>query len=157
SASYTDPAALRAAVPSGAPLVVTDSNRKRAEQWRGSQDTTGFTEDAGTGVLRTDDADHRLPVFPGAGPSSQTLALQEGGARAAATAYGEPNAYRPEDRADQAIDGDPATAWIVGDRGEVIGERLRVELPTPVSLDHLTVVQPHDRQYNRWITRLAVH
>ena len=88
---------LAAAIPPGAALVVTDTNRKRAEQWRGSQDTTGFTEDAGAGVLVADEADNRLPVFPAAGtdagpsPSSAAAPVQ-------ASAYGEPNAYRPEDR-----------------------------------------------------------
>jgi arabinofuranan 3-O-arabinosyltransferase len=151
-----DPDALRAAIPPGAPLVVTDTNRKRAEQWRGSQDTTGFTEDAGPGVLVADPADNRLPVFPGAGTDAQTLAEQRGGARAVASAYGEPNAYRPEDRADQAIDGDVGTAWRVGDRGDVIGQRLRVELPSARHIDHVTVVQPLDAAANRWITRLTV-
>jgi hypothetical protein len=156
-AGPTGAASLRAALPADAPLVVTDSNRKRAEQWRGSQDTSGFTEDAGPGLLRTDDADARLPVFPGAGTDAQTLAEQRGtGARAVATSYGEPNAYRPEERADQAIDGDPNTAWLVGDRGEVIGERLRIELPAGGRVDHLTVEQPLERQYNRWITAVTV-
>jgi arabinofuranan 3-O-arabinosyltransferase len=155
SAAFADTARLRAAVPAGAPLVVTDSSRKRAEQWRGSQDTTGFTEGpGGDALLAEDDADHRLPVFPGSGEDAQTLALQEGGATAVASAYGEPAAYRPEDRADQAVDGNVTTAWKVGDRAEVIGERLRVTLPA--AADHLTIVQPHDRQYNRWITRLAI-
>ncbi|HEY1278189.1 MAG TPA: alpha-(1-_3)-arabinofuranosyltransferase family protein [Acidimicrobiales bacterium] len=155
SGAFPDPAALRAAVPAGAPLIVTDTNRKRAEQWRGSQDTTGFTEAPnGPALLVTDDADHRLPLFPGTGTAFQTVALQEDGATAVASAYGEPTAYRPEDRADQAVDGDVATAWKVADRAEAIGERLRVTLPAPT--DHLTVVQPHDRQYNRWITRLGV-
>ncbi len=155
-----DADALRAAIPPGAPLIVTDTNRKRAEQWRGSQQTTGFTEDAGTGVLVDDPADNRLPVFPGAGTATQTLAEQLGGAHAVASAYGEPNAYRPEDRADQAIDGNPTTAWQVGDRGDVIGQRLRIELAEPRPIDHLTVVQPLDRLLrpvaNRWITRLTV-
>jgi hypothetical protein len=156
-AGPTGAASLRAAIPADAPLVVTDSNRKQAEQWRGSQDTTGFTEDAGPGLLRTDDADARLPVFPGTGTDAQTLAEQRGtGAHAVATSYGEPNAYRPEDRADQAIDGDPNTAWLVGDRGEVIGERLRIDLPAGGHIDHLTVEQPIDRQYNRWITAVTV-
>jgi arabinofuranan 3-O-arabinosyltransferase len=156
SATFTDPAALRAAVPAGAALIVTDTNRKRAQQWRSSQDTTGFTEDAGQGVLDKDYADNRLPVFPGSGTDAETLALQVGGARAEASAYGEPTAYRPEDRAQQAIDGNDTTAWIVGDRGEVIGQRLRLTFPKPIALDHLTVVQPHDRPYNRWITSLRV-
>jgi arabinofuranan 3-O-arabinosyltransferase len=160
SAAFSGPggaAALAAAVPAGAPLVVTDTNRKRAEQWRGSQDTTGFTEDTGPGLLAPDDADSRLPVFPGGGAATQTLAEQRGtGARAVASSYGEPNAYRPEDRADHAIDGDPTTAWLVGDRGEVLGARLRVDLPAGVHPDHVVVEQPHDRPYNRWITALTV-
>jgi arabinofuranan 3-O-arabinosyltransferase len=155
SAAFTDPAVLRAAVPAGAPLIVTDTNRKRAEQWRGSQDTTGFTEPPdGEALLARDDADHRLAVFPAAGTDAQTVGLQEGGATAVASAYGEPTAYRPEDRADQAVDGNVTTAWKVGDRAEAIGQRLRLTLPAPT--DHLTIVQPHDRPYNRWLTRLRV-
>jgi hypothetical protein len=45
------------------------------------------------------------------------------GARAVASAYGEPNAYRPEDRADQAVDGDAGTAWRVADRADPVGQR----------------------------------
>ena len=42
----------------------------------------------------------------GTGSEFETVALQQDGATAVASAYGEPTAYRPEDRADQAVDGD---------------------------------------------------
>ena len=151
------PAALAAqANQPGAALVVTDTNRKRARQWRGSQDTTGFTEDGHDGVLRTDDADARLPVFPAAGAESRTLAEQRGGVTVQATAYGEPNAYRPEDRPARAMDGDRSTAWLVGDRGEVLGERWRATFDGTRDVGDLTVVQPLDPAANRWITELTV-
>ena len=80
-------------------------------------------------------------------------------ARAAPAPSPAPTASRtrtgPEDRADQAIDGDVGTAWRVGDRGEVIGQRLRIELPSARHVDHVTVVQPLDAAANRWITRLT--
>ena len=107
-------------------IVVTDSNRARAHHWRSSQDVVGLTEDddpATPDVLRVDPADERLPVF-GDSTAAPTVAVQEGPVRARATAYGEPFAYRPEDRAAMAVDGDPTTAWRVADRADPIGERL---------------------------------
>ena len=59
--------------------------------------------------------------------------------RARASAYGEPFAYRPEDRAVMAIDGDPATAWRVADRSDPIGEQLELTIAEPI--DHLTLQQ----------------
>ncbi len=137
------------------PLIITDSNRLRARQWRGSQDVVGFTESGVDVSLATDTADHRLPVFPNATIDDQTISLQRG-AVVRATSYGEPTAYRPEDRPALALDGDPATAWRVGDRGAVEHERLRVDLPNAISLDHLQLQQAHDFGANRWITRVRI-
>ena len=50
----------------------------------------------------------RCSAASGAAP---TVAVQDGPVRARATAYGEPFAYRPEDRPSMAVDGDPSTAW----------------------------------------------
>ena len=108
-------------------------------------------------MLRADDADARLAVFPDAGSAAQTRAEQRGGVTVQATAYGEPNAYRPEDRPALAMDGDPSTAWLVGDRGEVLGERLRIGFDGgPREVKQLTVVQPLDPTANRWITEVTV-
>ncbi|MEO7369409.1 MAG: alpha-(1-_3)-arabinofuranosyltransferase family protein, partial [Ilumatobacteraceae bacterium] len=108
-------------------VVITDSNRDRAHQWRGTQDVVGFTETGGptTDVLQPDTADQRLPVFSDQGTEHETTAAVDG-LQIRATSYGEPFAYRPEDRPAMAVDGDPATAWVVGDRSNPVGQSLEV-------------------------------
>lgn len=139
-----------------APLVLTDSNRRRARQWRGTQDTVGFTEPATPSPYERDEADARLPLFgEGDGdPATQTVAEQRGGT-VWASAYGEPNAYRPEDRAVLAADGDPTTAWRVADRGDPVGERWRIDLPAARPIPTVRLVQPQ-RPANRWLTEVVV-
>lgn len=113
-------------------VVITDSNRDRARHWRSSQDTVGFTESGGSGNdLLVDEvaADARLPLFLADGTGVQTVAEQRGPVRATASAYGEPFAYLPEHRAVMAIDGDPRTAWVVGEHGDAVGERILLEVP----------------------------
>ncbi|HAP74737.1 MAG TPA: hypothetical protein DCR14_01480 [Acidimicrobiaceae bacterium] len=110
-------------------LVITDSNRDRAHHWRSSQDVTGYTEVGGDepGVLWPDDADQRLPVF-GESPlaDAQTTAALDSGLVVRATGYGEPFAYRPEDRPAMAVDGDPSTAWVVADRNDPLGHAIEI-------------------------------
>ncbi|MEY2581742.1 MAG: arabinofuranan 3-O-arabinosyltransferase, partial [Ilumatobacteraceae bacterium] len=108
-------------------VVATDSNRDRAHQWRGTQDVVGFTETGGPGVdvLQPDTADQRLSVFANNAADHQTTAAVEG-LQVRATSYGEPFAYRPEDRPAMAVDGDPATAWLVADRFNPVGQRIEV-------------------------------
>lgn len=145
-------------VAAAAQVIVTDTNRRRARHWRSSQDVTGYTESpdgpAG-GVLRTDVADERLPVF-GSSPevSSMTVAVQEGPVRATASAYGEPFAYRPEDRAVMAIDGDPTTSWVVADRAAAEGELIRLEIDEPV--DHVTLHQPAEAARRRHLGAVTI-
>ena len=141
-------------ISSASAVVITDTNRDRAHQWRGSQDVTGFTEAGGPdgGLLRTDDADERLPVFPHQTVADQTRASLESGLVVRATGYGEPFAYRPEQRPAMAVDGDPATAWVVGDRADPVGERLEV---SPID-GQLTLLQPHDTVANRMITGVRI-
>ncbi len=123
-------------------LVVTDSNRDRARHWRSSQDTTGYTEPGGAeqDVLRPSSSDARLDVFDTNDPTTQTVAVQRGPVVATATSYGEPFAYLPEHRPFMAIDGDPETAWLVGEHGDPIGEMIRIEYTGPI--DGLTLHQP---------------
>ena len=80
-------------------LIVTDTNRDQARHWRGSQDVRGHTEPGGPGgdVLDPTAADQRLDVFPDVA-DNQTVAVQVGPVTATASSYGEPFAYRPEDR-----------------------------------------------------------
>lgn len=141
-------------------VVVTDTNRSRARHWRSSQDATGFTED-GTdrpAVLRPADGDARLALFEPDRVEHRTLAVQVGPVVARATAYGEPFAYRPEARAWRAIDGDPTSAWLVADRFDAVGERLRLELSDPERdpARHLVVRQPDADAGARHITVIDV-
>ncbi len=139
-------------------LVVTDSNRDQARQWRGSQDTRGFTEDAsGTALLDFDSADQRIDVFDD-DDDHQTVAVQVGPVRAYATDYGEPFAYRPEHRAAMAVDGDIRTAWKVADRFDPTGEA--IELRSDTAFATVTLLQPGSGATgsapNRWITSVDI-
>ncbi len=82
----------------GAVLVVTDSNRRRAERWGTIRFTSGYTEPAGLEPLVVDRSDARLPVFPDADDDARTVAVHRGGITANATSYGGRNEYLPEDR-----------------------------------------------------------
>jgi arabinofuranan 3-O-arabinosyltransferase len=138
-------------------VIVTDSNRDRAHHWRGSQDVHGHTEPGGPedDVLEPTAADQRLDVFETDDPATQTVATQLGPVQAQASSYGEPFAYRPEDRAVMAIDGDPATAWSVGDHGEPVGERIRLEVDEP-GPDRVTLRQILPPPGGRTITSIRL-
>ncbi|MBI4884584.1 MAG: DUF3367 domain-containing protein [Actinobacteria bacterium] len=142
-----------------ATLILTDSNRDRAHHWRSSQDVSGFTESGGAtnDVLRTDEADQRLPVF-GSAPDGddQTVAYLDSASDDAlivrASGYGEPFAYRPEQRPAMAVDGDPLTAWVVGDHGDPVGHFLTVSDNDGA----LALLQPQDLVANRQITSIRI-
>ncbi len=155
SASLSD-ADRTSQLQAGTPLVVTDSNRDRAHHWRGSQDVHGHTEPGGPDddVLVATNADQRLAVFERDDPALQTIAVQDGPVTAVASAYGEPFAYLPEHRAAHAIDGDPDTAWLVGDHGDPVGERIRLHVAG--SADSMTLRQPAPPPGGRRITAVAV-
>ncbi len=128
-------------------LIVTDTNRDQARHWRGSQDVRGHTEPGGPGddVLDPTAADQRLDVFPDVA-DNQTVAVQVGPVTATASSYGEPFAYRPEDRAFFAIDGDPGTAWRVADHGDPIGERIRLDVDDDqAEVTSIRLLQPTPR------------
>jgi hypothetical protein len=71
-----------------------------------------------------------------------------------ATGYGNPVTFTPEDRAANALDGDPKTAWRGGAFSNVEGERLVVKLAGPVTTDHVTLLQPITGPRNRWMTKV---
>ena len=145
---------LQPAIAGATDVYVTDSNRDRARHWRSSQDATGYTESdqPNLGLLRDVAADARLPVFADrdevVDPSTQTVARQVGPVTATATSYGEPFAYLPERRPYMAIDGDPATAWTVGEHADPVGETLRLHFDRPVaSIGLVQTVAPGGRRH----------
>ena len=127
--------------------VITDSNRDRGHHWRSSQDVVGFTESADdeSDVLRFESGDQRLPMFADTDADRQTVSVQDGPVSAEASSYGERFAYLPEHRPVMAIDGDPATAWLVADRAPAVGEFIELTLADGESTDRLDLLQPVGR------------
>jgi arabinofuranan 3-O-arabinosyltransferase len=154
SAAMTD-AELDDALADGAVLIVTDSNRRRAERWGTIRFTNGYTEPAGLVPLVVDRSDARLPVFPDATDDARTVAIHRGGITADATSYGGRNEYLPEDRPSRAVDGDPTTAWRTSRDDPVRGERLVLRTERPVTTSALTFLAAPE-PINRWITRVAL-
>ncbi len=172
AASYAaEPDRLRQRMGDDGALLVTDSNRRQGTRWTTVRHNSGFTEEAGAGAGdgagdgagagpgggSTDLTDNRLPVFPEAGDDSFTVALHRGGVHAAATSYGNPITFTPEDRPANAVDGDPTTAWRTGAFSPAMGERLVLSFDEPVTTGSLTLLQPGPGVANRFVTRARLH
>ncbi|GAC1533100.1 MAG: alpha-(1-_3)-arabinofuranosyltransferase [Acidimicrobiales bacterium] len=151
-----DPAAMRRALADGADLLVTDTNRRRGQRWGTIRANNGYTEQAGETPLVADPTDARLPLFPGATDSSATVTEQRGVASVRATDYGNPVSYDAAHRPSQALDGDPTTAWTEGAFSDVTGAKLRIDLMSPVTTDHIGLVQPLLKPNERWITKATL-
>lgn len=141
------------AIPPGAPLIITDSNRKRGLRWSTVRENAGYTEQAGLKPLASDIKDVRLDVFPSASDPSYTTATLAGARSIQATDYGNTISYTPEDRAALAFDGDPRTAWRTGAFSNPQGEAIQIELDKAVTTDHITLLQPINGAKNRYVTR----
>ena len=157
SASYADDnAALQQEIAEpGAELIITDTNRKQARRWGAVRDNDGYTERAGEVPLVKDNTDNRLEVFPDQGDEQRTVVEQRGGATVAASTYGNGVTYTAGDRAANALDADPATAWRVAAFADPVGEFLEISLDQPTTTDFITLLQVQGGA-NRYITELGV-
>jgi arabinofuranan 3-O-arabinosyltransferase len=154
------PDQLTGALNDGAVLLLTDSNRLRAERWSSLRENYGYVQQVGVAPLVADPNDNPLPVFPGAGDDTKTVAQMAGAdppvVSVRATDYGNSVAYAPADQPLGAIDGDPATAWRVGAFANPVGARWQVNLRTAATTDQVTLTQPITGSRNRWITRATL-
>jgi len=152
SGSFVDDAAgLDRELESGAVLIVTDTNRKRARRWA-EHDDIGYTERADEQPLVADEKDQRLEVFPGAGVDAFTV-MEQRGARVSASGYGTRTRFVPSSRPARALDGDVATAWQVGAYGPVRGEWIRVQPDRAITSGQVNLAQPLVGRRDRYITR----
>ncbi len=151
--SSLDARSYAQALRSGAALILTDSNRRRQQSWFASlSHNKGATELAGQELPDPYLESYLLDVFPGATDRDRSVAEQVGG-RVDATADG--GTRRPEDRAARAFDGDLRTAWRVGGV-DPTGAAITVRPATPVTTDHVTLVQPQDGPRDRVLTEASV-
>ncbi len=155
AAFANDPQGLSSAISGNSVLVVTDSNRKRAERWDNVNYDVGYTERPGEQPLVTDTLNNQLDPFPGEAGNAQTTMSQEN-VQVSATAYGSNSQYLPADRPAYAFDGDLGTAWVVGAFDQVDGQRLVANLDHPISTGTVNLVQPLTGFRNRYITSVTL-
>jgi len=135
-------------------LVITDTNRKAGRRWGTTKDNDGYTEMADE-VVPPDPSDNRLDLFGDRGTDVQTVAEQDGPVTATASGYGNPLSFTPGDRAVNAVDADPTTAWKVGAFSDVRGEWLELATAKATTPGSLTLTQP-DLDTNRFITKVRL-
>uniref|UniRef100_UPI0021BF5946 alpha-(1->3)-arabinofuranosyltransferase domain-containing protein n=1 Tax=Frankia gtarii TaxID=2950102 RepID=UPI0021BF5946 len=156
------PGELSQALDDGADLLVSDTNRLRAERWTGVRENFGYVEQPGVAPLTRDPNDNRLPLFADETAANETtLTLHAPGAPAkiaavTASGYGNSFAYGPWDRPVRGIDGDINTAWRVGAFTDPSGEAWQTTLAAPTTTDHVRLIQPLAGPRNRWITRATL-
>ena len=130
-------------------VIVTDGARRRAHHWRSSQEVWGATEPEG-GVVSVDDVfDQRLVDTVGT-PGEVTIRPED--VEAVATAYGTELSFWPENRPSMALDGDPTTAWRVGDERDPRGQILTITSREPLTSLHLERTTGPER----WITAVDI-
>lgn len=135
-------------------LVITDTNRKRAQRWGTTRENNGATETAASVPLVDDPKDTRLELFPGQTTSDQSVAwFGDDVADVQASTYGNIVAYSTEVRPINAIDSDPRTAWTTGGFSDVVGDQLTITYTRPITATHVDLLQPEG---NRWITKATI-
>jgi arabinofuranan 3-O-arabinosyltransferase len=150
------PALLADAVPPGADLVLTDTNRKELRAWASVRDNIGETLPATPGPQTPDPTQQPLQVFANASNSTETIATYSDAHYVSASSYGNPVALTPEDRPYMAFDGNPSTAWTTSAFSAADGQWLQVALDQPATTNYLDLVQPYLAQPNRWITKVTL-
>jgi arabinofuranan 3-O-arabinosyltransferase len=119
-------------------LIVTDTNRVRAQRWTGVRDVEGFTESVDGGLLDHDPHDRRLVVQPDR-PGTRSV-VETGAVAVQATRYGPSDRYRPGVRPVLAADGDPTSAWLVPAE-TAVGEELLLTSTDPARATSLRLLQ----------------
>ena len=135
-------------VPIG-PVIVTDASRRRAHHWRSSQEVWGATEPESGVVSMPDVYDQRLALTSFG--DDETIVRSES-IEAVATGYGTELSYWPEYRPAMALDGDPRTAWLVGDERDPRGHVYTITSRTPLD----SLVLERSTGGDRWITTVEV-
>ena len=154
-----DELSLREAVLNAPEVIVTDSNRKRAHHWRGSQEVWGATEGTAALVDSFDAFDNRLPVFPLGVERLETLSISENnsGTSMSATMYGALLSYLPEYRPANANDGNIDTSWAVGWGINPVGQTLTYTSNTDQPMvEQLELIPAQFSVEHQFITAVSV-
>ena len=121
------PAELAASVASGARVVVTDSNRRRA--WGSFRTGQNYSP-----TLRADQPLPASTLSLFGDPDTQTVTRLEGAASVTATGSGSLLTATPFGKPELAFDGDRRTAWTTGDFGGAVGQSITLRLERPAEV-----------------------
>jgi hypothetical protein len=136
-------------------IIVTDTNRRRERRWRSTRYTAGLTDRAGNEQPDTGHGEADLVVFPDATDADRSVAVQRG-ATVDASLYGTLVTFDTDQRAVNALDGDPRTAWEIGAITDPVGERLRIRLAERVSTDHIDLLQAQGGFRTRLVDEVVI-
>jgi O-antigen/teichoic acid export membrane protein len=132
TASASD-ADLRSLLGAGAPVIITDSNRRRATQVTSSHNFNSYTLPAGTDLDRP-----ALDLYKV--PGSQTIATYGDAAWITASGFGSSLArYENWFRPANAFDGDPNTAWRTAGAADPVGQWVRLDFAKPTTMSRLVL------------------
>lgn len=150
------PNLLDEAISEDTTLILTDSNRLRAQHWFSLKDNVGALETPGHPAIPNDVSDARLlPVEP-ASEASLTVAEFRGAKNVWATGYGNPITLTPEYRAVNAFDGDFNTAWMMSHGVTTDPSIIGIELLQPHSPEQIWLRQETNNPGWRTIHRVAI-
>ena len=142
--------------------ILTDTNRRAARRWYSVGSNTGKTDEVSAEAFTKDPSDNRLMPFVAdhdlqASTDSQTVTQLVGDVKSVrATNYGNPVTFTPEDRPENAIDGDPRTAWRTAVFSSSRDEALEITLNHSVMTDHIALVLPTTGVTARRITNFSI-
>ncbi len=150
-----NPAEFNAAMKDNAQLVLTDTNRKRAEIWTSLRGNFGYTETANE-IPQPNAYDARLNLFPGAPISAWSVSQLSGVQSVTASSYSTPSALDPSFRPQRAIDENDSTAWEIYGSKNPDGQWWQVKFLNPIVDNHIRILQPSGPKANRWITKVTL-
>jgi arabinofuranan 3-O-arabinosyltransferase len=116
----------------GTRLVVTDTNRRRTAS------IDQLTDGQGALLAAETDVGPSRTLF---GPDAQTVLQVEGGSVTASSSGGV-FGTAPNTAPENAVDGDPRTAWIFGDFGRATGQHLDVRLTSRTRVGDVDLLMP---------------
>jgi arabinofuranan 3-O-arabinosyltransferase len=120
----------------GVHIVLTDSNRRRA--WNFRRTGVDYSATLGPDESFHSDGDLSFGLF-GDDPTTQTVALLSGARSVTATGYGSVFGAIPWEQPAFAFDGNRHSAWLAGGLGGAIGQAVTIQFDHPRRVSRVTL------------------
>ena len=147
----TDADAAAAALEGGAPLVVTDTNRRRLRV------VVGFETDRSATLAAGQDLDREVEELFAVPGAESVVSFGEAAAISVSGPVRGLAGSQPWYRSANAFDGDPRTAWAVNLLDGVVGRMLRIELARPEPVTAVRVLPAFTLGPGTGVTAARLH